>query len=132
VADFAGVFYAARIRSEGRLAILLQLFATVGFLVGCEAALRTAKREARRRIKFLVLGLGGVFLVRFYFLSQVVLFNVVMANYLVAEAATLLVGEMVIAAALMRDRLGVELRVSRQALYRSVVAGTLGLYLLAV
>ena len=55
-----------------------------------------------------------------------------MANYLVAEVATLLVGEMVIAAALMRDRLGVELRVSRQALYRSVVAGTLGLYLLAV
>ena len=132
VADFAGSFYAARIQSAGRIAVLVQLLATVGFLAGCEAALRIAKRDARQRIKFLVVGFGGVFLVRFYFLSQVVLFNVVMANYLVAEVATLLVGEMVIAAALMRDRLGVELRVSRQALYRSVVAGTLGLYLLAV
>ena len=132
VADFAATFYAARIRSEGRIAVVVQLLATVGFLAGCEAALRIAKRAARQRIKFLVLGFGGVFLVRFYFLSQIVLFNVVMANYLVAEAATLIVGEMVIAAALMRDRLGVELTVSRQVLYRSVVAGTLGLYLLAV
>ena len=132
VADFAGAFYAARIQWEGRIAVLVQMLATVGFLVGCEAALRTAKRETRQRIKFLVLGLGGVLLVRFYFLSQVVLFNVVMANYLVAGAATLLVGDMVIAAALIRDRLAVELTVSRQVLYRSVVAGTLGIYLLAV
>ena len=132
VADFAGAFYAARIRWEGRIAVLIQLLATVGFLVGCEAVLRTAKRETRQRIKFLVLGLGGVFLVRFYFLSQIVLFNVVMANYLVTGAATLLVGDIVVAAALMRDRLGVELTVSRQVLYRSVVAGTLGVYLLAI
>src|SRR2546421_5225985 len=132
VADFSGPFYAARIQAPGRAALFVQMLATVGFLVGCEAALRTARREARRRIKFLVLGLGGILLVRFYFLSQIVLFNVVMANYLVTGVATLIVGDVVIAAALMRDRLGVELTVSRQVMYRSVVAGTLGMYLLAV
>src|SRR5205814_341603 len=94
--------------------------------------LRAAKREARWRIKYLVLGLGGVLLVRFYFLSQTALFNVTMASYLVTQATTLLIANMAISASLMRDRLGVELAVSRQVLYRSVVVGVLGVYLLAV
>ena len=132
VADFAGVFYAARVESVGRIAILVQLLATVALLAGLEGVLRTAKREARWRIKYLVLGLGGVLLVRFYFLSQIALFNVTMASYLVTQAATLLIANMAISASLMRDRLGVELAVSRQVLYRSVVVGVLGVYLLAV
>jgi len=132
VADFAGAFYAARVESVGRIAILVQLLATVALLAGLEGVLRAAKREARWRIKYLVLGLGGVLLVRFYFLSQTALFNVTMASYLVTQATTLLIANMAISASLMRDRLGVELAVSRQVLYRSVVVGVLGVYLLAV
>ncbi len=132
VADFAGPFYAARVDPVGRLAVVAQLVATVLLLAGLEAALRASRRDARWRIKYLVLGLGGVLLVRFYFLSQIALFNVLLASYVITGVATLLIGNIAIAASLTRDRLGVELAVSRQVLYRSVVVGILGVYLLAV
>ena len=132
VADFAGPFLAARVDVVGRLAVVAQLVATVVLLAGLETALRSSRRDERWRIKYLVLGLGGVFLVRFYFLSQIALFNVLMASYVITGAAILLIGNIVIAAALVRDRLGVQLAVSRQVVYRSVVVGVLGVYLLAV
>ena len=43
-----------------------------------------------------VLGLGGLLLGRFYFLSRVALFNVEMASYLVTTAAILLIGNIAI------------------------------------
>lgn len=132
VSDIAGTFHAAGIEGIGRLAVIVELVVSVALLAGLEAALRTARRDARSRIKYLVLGLGGVFLGRFYFLSQVALFNVEMASYLIAGAAILLIGNVAIAGSMARDRLGVELTVSRRVLYRSVVVGTLGVYLFAV
>ncbi len=132
VADVAGSFYAARVDVVGRLAVIAQLVVTVALLAGLEAALRASRRDARWRIKYLVLGLGGILLARFYFLSQTALFNVWMASYVIAGAATLLIGNIAIAASMVRDRLGVELAVSREVLYRSVVVGALGVYLFAV
>ena len=132
VFDLAGPFYAMRLGSLGRLGTTLQLLGTVGVLVGFEAALRASRGEARWRTKYLVLGLGGIFLVRFYFLSQTVLFNVLLASYLTTAAATVVVGSLVVAVSLGRDRLGIELAVSRQVVTRSVAAGVLGLYLVAV
>lgn len=132
VADVTGPFYAARVVGWGRLAVVAQLFATVVLLAGLESALRAASRDARWRLKYLVLGLGGVLLVRFYFLSQIVLFNVVTESFIVAGIGTLLIGNMVIAVSLARARLGGELTISRQALYGSLTVGVLGVYLLAV
>ncbi len=128
-----GPFYAARFELAGRYGVIVQLLATVAILGGLELCLRTSKGVSRWRIKYLVLGLGGIFLVRFYLLSNVLLFHVLMAVYLKTEAATLLIGTLVIGASLARDRLqGVQLTVSRHILYRSVVVGVLGLYLFVV
>ena len=132
VVDLAGPFYAMRLGGLGRLGTTLQLLGTVAVLVGFEAALRASRGDARWRTKYLVLGLGGIFLVRFYFLSQTVLFNVLLANYVTTSAATVVVGCAVVAISLARDRLGIELAVSRQVVTRSVAAGVLGLYLVAV
>ncbi|PYN82354.1 MAG: PEP-CTERM system histidine kinase PrsK [Candidatus Rokuibacteriota bacterium] len=132
VADVAGAFYAARVDVVGRMAVIVELVASVALLAGLEAALRASRRDARSRIKYLVLGLSGVLLGRFYFLSQVALFNVEMASYLITDVAILLIGNVAIAASMARDRLGVELAVSRHVLYRSVVVGALGVYLFAV
>ena len=132
VADVTGPFYAARVVGWGGLAVILQLFVTVALLSGLEAALRAASRDVRWRLKYLVLGLGGVLLVRFYLLSQIVLFNVLTASFVVAGTGTLLIGNMAIAVSLARARLGVELTISRQALYGSLTVGVLGVYLLAV
>jgi putative PEP-CTERM system histidine kinase len=132
IADVVGPFHAARLDVAARVSVLVRLVGTVILLAGLEAALRTSRRDARWRIKYLVLGLGGVLLVRFYFMSQIALFNVEMASYLITGAAILVIGNVAIATSMTRDRLGVALSVSRQVLYRSVVVGALGVYLFAV
>lgn len=132
VADITGTFYAARIDLAARLTVIVQIVGTIGILAGLEAALRLSRADTRWRVKFLVLGLGGIFLARFYFLGQILLFNVIMAAYLTTQAATLVVGSLVVAGSLVRDRLGVELTVSRHVVYRSVVVGVLGCYLLVL
>jgi putative PEP-CTERM system histidine kinase len=125
-------FHAARLGMTGRLSAVVQLAAMIGLLATLEAALRTSRGFTRWRTKFLVLGLGGALLVRFYFLSQTLLFDVLMASYLTAIAATQLVANIVILVSLLRDRLTADLTVSRQIVYHSVALGALGLYLLAV
>jgi putative PEP-CTERM system histidine kinase len=130
--DLDGGFYAMRLGALGRLEATLQLIGTVALLAGLEATLRASRGEARWRTKYLVLGLGGIFLVRFYFLSQTTLFHVMLAAYLTTTAAAFLVGGTFIAISMGRDRVGMELSVSRQIVYRSVVVGVLGVYLIAV
>jgi putative PEP-CTERM system histidine kinase len=133
ITDVPGPFYAARLESVGRWAIVLQVLATAALLGGLEACLRTSKSETRWRIKYLVLGLGGVFLMRFFLLSQILLFQVVMAVYLTTTAAALFLGNLLVGGSLLRERLLLaEVTVSRRVVYRSVVVGVLGVYLLVV
>ncbi len=123
----------ARLEPAGRIAAVVQLMATVAVLAGLEACLRTSRRETRWRIKYLLLGLGGIFLVRFYLLTHFLLFHVLLDVYLTIQAATLFLGDLMVGASLLRDRLlGVDLTVSRRILYRSVVLSVLGLYLFVV
>ena len=133
ISEIPGPFYAAQLDQVGLYAVTFELLGTVGILGGLDLCLRASGRESRWRIKYLVLGLGGVFLVRFFFLSQLLLFHVMLGATLTAQAATLIVGNVTIAISVFRDRLlAVDLTVSRRLVYRSVLVGTLGLYLLTV
>lgn len=133
VADVMAPFYAARLDAIGRYAVMAQLVGVAAVLAGLEAALRSSRGTERWRIKYLTLGLGGVFLVRFYVLSHTLLFEVVMAAHLTAEAATVILGNAAIGISLARNRgLGGRLTVSRQIFYRSVIVAVLGAYLLVV
>jgi hypothetical protein len=133
IADVAAPFYAARLGPAAHFAVVVQLLVTVSILAGLEECLRAATRDSFWRIKYLVLGLGAIFLGRFYFLSQTLLFHVIMGAYFTAGTAVLLVGNATIAGALVRAQLReAELTVSRRVLFRSVVVGVLGLYLLVV
>lgn len=123
----------ARLEPAGRIAAAVQLMTAVAILAGLEACLRTSRRETRWRIKYLLLGLGGVFLVRFYLLTHFLLFHVLLDVYLTIQAATLFLGNLMVGASLLRNRLlGVDLTVSRRILYRSVVLSVLGVYLFVV
>ena len=133
VGDIPGPFYAALLEPVGRYGVILQLLATVGILTGLEASLRVSRGFDRWRIKYLLLGLGAIFLARFYLLGHLLLFHVLMAVYPAIGAATLVVGNLLVGAGLARQRLGgINLALSRSVLYRSVVGGVLGLYLFAV
>lgn len=133
VSPIPGPFQGARLTPLGQYGTIVQLLATVAILAGLEGTLRTARRETRWRIKYLILGLGAIFLVRFYFLSHVLLFHLWLPVYFTTQSATLLVGNLVVAASLARDRLlELEITISRQILYRSAVVGVLGAYLFIV
>lgn len=126
-----GPFRAGFLTSTGHIGIVLQLLATVAVLYGLEPSLRRSHGETRWRVKFLALGLGGIFAVRFYLLSQVLLFRVLPADFLLAEAGILAVGNLLLVASLIRtQRLGVDLAVSRHFVYRSVAVAVTGGYLL--
>jgi putative PEP-CTERM system histidine kinase len=130
LAHEAGRFSAAPATLPGRAGIVFQLLVTAAILAGLEAALRTSKGGTRWRIKYLMVGLIAIFLARFYLLSQTLLFEVWTASTIATQCATLLVGDLVIAASLVRDRAqSGELIVSRRLLYRSAVVAVLGLYL---
>jgi putative PEP-CTERM system histidine kinase len=131
--DDPGRFHAARIGVVGHYATIIQLLATAGILGGLEACLRTSRGASRWRLKYLVLGIGGIFLVRFYLLSHILLFHVLMAVYLTTMTATQLVGNLMIGASLLRDRLlSSDLVVARHVVYRSIVVGVLGFYLFVI
>lgn len=125
-----GPFNAAFLTPIGQIGVILQLLATVAVLYGLEPSLRRSHGETRWRVKYLALGLGGVFAVRFYVLSQVLLFRVLPAAFLLTEAATLAVGNVLVAASLLRTRmLAADLAVSRHFVYRSVAVVVTGGYL---
>jgi putative PEP-CTERM system histidine kinase len=128
-----GPFDRASLTRVGLVSAAYQLVLSVAVLAGLEACLRTSRGNSRRRIKYLVLGLGGVFLVRFYLLSQVALCRSMTTTDLNTGTATLLIGNVVIAASLVRTQMpDVQITVSRALVYRSVIVGVLGAYLLAV
>jgi hypothetical protein len=126
-ADVQGPFYAVQLDTAGRYGIVLQMLGTVLVLAGLEASLRASAGGARWRIKYLILGLGGIFLVRFYLFSQMLLFHVLMAAYVTTAGVTLAVGNLAVAAALARSHVHESnVTVSRRLVYRSVVVGVLG------
>jgi putative PEP-CTERM system histidine kinase len=133
VVEAAGRVHQSVLTPIGVASASFQLVGTVAVLAGLEACLRTSRGPSRRRTKFVVLGLGGVFLVQFYVLTQVVLFHALTATQLETEMASLLIGNAVLAVGVARSRLsGGELAVSRALVYRSVTVGILGGYLLVV
>jgi putative PEP-CTERM system histidine kinase len=131
--DIAAPFYAAQLDRVGQLSTTIQLVLTVALLGGLDTFLRGSRHEDRWRMKYLVVGLGGIFLVRFFLLSQMQLFHVLLGIYLTTAAATLVLGNLAIGASLARTRLlRSEVTVSRDLVYRSLVVVALGGYLLVV
>ena len=119
--------------SPARFAAMVELVLTVGILAGLEACLRTSRHGDRRRIKYLALGLGGIFLLRFYVLSQTLLFQVFNPVHVKTLCATLFIGNVMLALPIARAQLrGAEISVSRQMLFRSAVVGVLGVYLFTI
>jgi putative PEP-CTERM system histidine kinase len=123
-------FRSAALTEMGQIGVAVELLATIAVLYGLEPSLRNTRGSLRWRLKYLTLGLGGIFAVRFYLLSQTLLFHVLDRNSLVLRTIALIIGELFVAVGLFR--LGVlrpDLTVSRHFVYRSIVVGLCGLYL---
>jgi putative PEP-CTERM system histidine kinase len=126
-----GPFTMAYLTPVGQIATVLQLLATVAVLYGLEPSLRRSSGVIRWRVKFLALGLSAVFAIRFYLLSQTLLFRVIPAPRPLTAVAALVIGNLLVAVSLSRTRrLGVDLTVSRHIVYRSVAVAVTGAYLI--
>jgi hypothetical protein len=75
VSNAPGPFRYAQLSLLGQGGIAIELLATIAVLYGLEPSLRNSHGSVRWRLKYLALGVGGIFAVRFYLLSQVLLFR---------------------------------------------------------
>ena len=123
-------FRYAELTQVGQFGVAIELLATIAVLYGLEPSLRNTHGSLRWRLKYLALGLGAIFAVRFYLLSQTLLFHVLDRNSLLLRALSLIIGELFVAVGLLRSGvLRKDLTVSRHFVYRSIVVGLCGLYL---
>lgn len=130
VPDALGLFGYAQLTLLGQAGIAIELLATIAVLYGLEPSLRNSQGSVRWQLKYLALGLGGIFAVRFYLLSQALLFHVFDRQSLLIETIALVIGELFVAIGLLRSgALRADLTVSRHFVYRSTVVGLCGLYL---
>lgn len=130
VPNATGPFRYAQLSWLGQGGIVVEVLATIAVLYGLEPSLRNSQGSVRWQLKYLALGLGGIFAVRFYLLSQALLFHVLDRQSLLIETGALIIGELFIAIGLLRSgALRTDLTVSRHFVYRSTVVGLCGLYL---
>ena len=130
VPNATGPFRYAQLSLLGQGGIAIELLATIAVLYGLEPSLRNSQGSVRWQLKYLALGLGGIFAVRFYLLSQALLFHVLARQSLLIETGALIIGELFVAIGLLRSgALRTDLTVSRHFVYRSTVVGLCGLYL---
>jgi putative PEP-CTERM system histidine kinase len=117
----------------GYLFHLVFLVGAVLVLANLERTLRASTGSMRWFIKYMVLGLGGLFAARIYTSSQALLFRSVDTDLHVMDSAALLVADGLMAASLLRRRLrAADVYVSQSVLYSSITALLVGVYLLAV
>jgi putative PEP-CTERM system histidine kinase len=145
IAIFGGVIFEGRPVSDaaspwliplgwsGYLFYLFYLLGAVLIIMNLERTLRNSTGSILFQIKFMILGLAGIFAVRVYTGSQVLLFHSLEVPLEVINAGTLLIGSSLIILSLVRLRLlSVEIYPSHSFLYNSITVVIVGLYLVAV
>jgi putative PEP-CTERM system histidine kinase len=114
------------------------VFIVVGMALGLaqlELVLRASREPFRHKLKFIVIGLGGLAGYQIYQASQMLLFSVWQAQYEAVSSIVTLMALCLIVQGLRRSQLRevlVQAYVSHQALVGSVTFIVIGLYLLAV
>lgn len=122
-----------RLGGFGHLFYLVFLLSAVSILMNLEQTLRASTGSMRERVRFIVLGLGGLFAVRVYTSSQVLLFSAVNTELEVFNAGALLVADGLILLSLVRTQLlNGEIYLSQAFLCNSLTTLIVGIYLLTV
>jgi putative PEP-CTERM system histidine kinase len=112
---------------------LILLVSLVVILTNLEKTFRTAVGTMRWRIKFVVLGLCVVFGAKIYTSSQTMLYSAVLLSYSSIEAASLIIGCILIGISYWRaGRTEIDVYPSQAILYNSITIIIAGIYLLTV
>ena len=117
----------------GYVFYLFFLIISVIILMNLEGTLRASSGSKRWQIKFMVLGLGGLFAVEVYTISQILLFSSFSLALQSVNSYAVAVADLFVIFSLLRHRLlNVDIYLSRDFLYHSITVVVIGSYLLAV
>lgn len=118
---------------SGYLLRLFALIANVTILMNLERTFRNSTGHVRWQIKFLIIGLGGLFGVHIYTASQSVLFRLLDTNFEVVNTGALVIASVMIARSLARTkRLQFDFYLSHAVIYNSFTVVVVGIYFIAV
>lgn len=126
---------AMSLTSWGRVPYVFIVVGMALALAQLELVLRASREPFRHKLKFIVIGMGGLAGYQIYQAGQVLLFPVWQAEHVVVSSIVTFVALCLIAHGLWRSRLGevlVHAYVSHQALVGSVTFIIIGLYLLTI
>ena len=117
----------------GYLFHLVLLLSFVLILMNLERTLRNSTGSIRYQIKFMVLGLGGIFAIRIYTISQALLFHSLELSLEVLNAGVLVLGGALIIGSLFRLRvMNIDIYLSSSFIYNSITVVVVGIYLVVV
>ncbi len=117
----------------GYIFYLVVLLSAVLIIMNLERTLRNSSGSIRWQIKLMILGLGGIFGVRIYTNSQILLFRSVEMSLEVINLGMLILGASLIILSLFRLRLlNVNIYFSHSLIYNSITVLIIGIYLILV
>ena len=118
---------------SGRVFFLVFLLSAILILANLERTLRASTGRMRWQIKFMVLGIGGLFALRIYISSQALLFSTLDTALGPMHAVALLAAAVLLIRSLFRAQfLNADFYLSRATIYNSLTIILVGIYLLAV
>lgn len=145
MASIAGMLFQWRMVEDGRSVVALTswgeaayVFVVISMALGLaklEVVLRASREPIRHKLKFILIGLGGLAGYQIYEASQLLLFRTWQLEHVLASNVVTAVSLALVAYGLMRTRLQtilVNAYFSQRALLGSVTFIVIGLYLLAV
>jgi putative PEP-CTERM system histidine kinase len=122
-----------RLGASGNVLYLMMLAAAILVLVNLEHTFRSAMGTVRWRIKFILMGVGVLFLVRLFSASQTLLFRSVDPRLDILHSGALLVAGFLILRSLFRaGHFNLDVHPSHSVLQGSVTILLVGIYLLLV
>jgi len=112
---------------------LFYFLVSVVILMNLEETLRASTGNKRWQVKFMLLGIGGLFAAQIYTVSHTLLFSSINWRMESINSLAVLVSNFLIIVSLLRNRfLNVDIYFSRTLLYNSITVVVVGVYLLAV
>ncbi|MDR3459003.1 MAG: PEP-CTERM system histidine kinase PrsK [Verrucomicrobiae bacterium] len=118
---------------EGDALNLLFLVGVILILMNLERTFRAAVGTMRWRIKFMILGLGVLFVVRIYTSTQTLLFHAVDLGQQIVDCGVMLVGFLLIFRSLLREgHFEIDVYPSHSVLQNSLTVVLAGIYLVII
>lgn len=106
---------------------------SIMIIMNLERTLRHSTGHTRWQIKFMLLGIGGIFLVKLFLDSQYILFRSIQTELDILNVGAILVANMLVSASLFRGNpLEVSVYLSHKFLYNSLTVLIIGVYFVLV